>query len=112
MTTTVPLYPIQCQLTGGTVNAVVNIVKLASGGMLVDSLSQPLKVNSVFTATFVFGPTDSRLEIPVIVYKVYDEYTGHAKHGHHLNELVFKNPSVETRKILAGILGYISAHTQ
>lgn len=106
------IYPIGCSLAsdGRTMNA--NIMKLTQRGMLVDSLTQSMKVHDCFQVNFVLPLNGKSVSCEAVVVKTYDQFRG--KHGleqaaNHVNELVFKNPPQEVRIVITEFLKDINS---
>ncbi len=109
------VYPISCQLTNKSGSITVNIVKIGATGILVDSTDAPLLVNSIYTMQFVLPFVKATVETLGVVFKTYDEFKGThglVQPGSHVNEIIFKNPTVEVRKSIASFLGYVSSHSK
>jgi hypothetical protein len=108
MTKKTNVYPIKCQLVkkDGS-QTVVDIIKLTSGGMLINSHAQPMKVADIYKAILVLPFKNDQVELEAVVYKTYDSFKGQhglVNPGSHVSELTFKTIPQDTRKAIHAFL--------
>ncbi len=109
------LFPFKAKLKSGDKEVQVEIIQVSHSGLRIDSLKNPLGVNKVFEASFIFPLTNKTAEVTVVVFKSYAEIVddfGAPRRTRHLNELVFKNPTRAFNELLISFLANLSHRTK
>lgn len=109
------LFPFKAKLKSGEKEVTVDILQVSHSGLRIDSLKNPLGVNKVFAASFVFPLTNKTAEVTVVVFRSYAEIVdelGQARRTRHLNELVFKSPTREFNELLISFLANLAHRTK
>jgi hypothetical protein len=107
------VFPFNCTLKNQTYDFKGQVLDMNHNGFMCNIGKQVIKTSETLTARISFPFTKKTLEVPVIVYKVYDKFKGQhntINPGDHIIEFVYKNPSPEFKNFLTQFMAHVQAY--